>query len=186
MSYWMVFGLALALALDAFAVAVTVGMVLPRLSFRPVFRLAWHFGLFQFLMPVIGWAAGLTLQRWIEAYDHWVAFGLLVLIGGKMVRESFEIKKVENQADPTRGWNLVILSVATSVDALAVGLMLALLGVSVWGPGVIIGVVAATLTFLGLHLGRKLGHCLGARMELIGGLVLIGIGLKILISHLIG
>lgn len=177
--------IALGLAMDAFAVAVTTGLVLERLTFRPLFRLSWHFGLFQFLMPVIGWALGLTLQAWIAAYDHWIAFGLLGFVGGKMIYESLHYDHSQRrQTDPTRGWNLMVLSVATSIDALAVGLSLAMLKVSVWFPAVIIGVVAAILTLLGMFLGRRLGERLGHRMELIGGLILIGIGTKILIEHL--
>jgi len=179
-----IFIIALGLAMDAFAVAITVGYVLPRFSYRAVFRLSWHFGLFQFLMPILGWAAGLTVNQWIMSYDHWIAFGLLGFIGGKMIYESFQFKSVKNRTDPTRGWNLIILSVATSIDALAIGLSMAVLGVRVWQPSAIIGVVAATMTVAGMYLGRTMGQHLGHRMEFIGGIILIGIGVKILIEHL--
>jgi manganese efflux pump family protein len=185
MAWWTILALALALAMDAFAVSISVGGVLGRLTFRHVFRLAWHFGLFQFFMPLIGWAAGLTVEKWIASYDHWVAFGLLAFVGGKMVYESFEHRPAEQRRDPTRGWSLVVLSLATSIDALAVGLSMAMLKVRVWVPCVIIGVVAATMTVLGMAIGDRLGKKLGRRMELIGGLILIAIGLKILVPHLL-
>ena len=176
--------LALGLAMDAFAVAITAGMVLPRLSFRPVFRLSWHFGLFQFIMPIIGWLAGFTVQNLIAAYDHWIAFGLLSFIGCKMIYESLHTKTDTHKADPTRGWNLVLLSLATSIDALAVGLSMGVLGVRVWLPSVLIGIVAGLMTVLGMFLGRRLGKLLGTKIAFVGGLILIAIGIKILLEHL--
>ena len=178
-----ILALALALALDAFAVAVTVGGVLERLSFWPVFRLAWHFGFFQFAMPVVGYAAGVTLMRWIAPVDHWIAFGLLAFIGGKMIYESTQLRTFSERSDPTKGWSLIGLSLATSMDALAVGLSLAVLGIGIWLPCVVIGLVAATLTLLGMLIGRRLGRRLGSRMEIAGGVLLILIGLKILLKH---
>ena len=184
MNVFTIFALALALAMDAFAVAVTVGVVLPRLTFRPIFRLCWHFGFFQFIMPVIGWTVGLSVHQWLAAWDHWIAFGLLVGIGGKMIYESFFNKSPRQRGDPTRGWSLILLSVATSIDALAVGFSMAMLGVNVWLPAVMIGLVAGLMTFLGMLLGRQFKKHLGRRMELIGGAVLIAIGLKILLDHI--
>ena len=177
--------LALSLAMDAFAVSISAGLLLPKLSFRAVFRLAWHFGFFQFLMPILGWLAGLSVRGWIEPYDHWIAFGLLGFIGGKMIYESFQMKTFSRQNDPTRGWNLILLSLATSIDALAVGLSMALVGIRIWLPCIIIGVIAGLMTILGMFLGRRLGRLLGGKMEFIGGLLLIGIGLKILLEHLL-
>jgi len=183
MSLIAIFALAVGLGMDAFAVAITVGMVLPRLSFRPIFRLSWHFGLFQFLMPMAGWLAGMTVHEWVGAFDHWIALGLLVLVGGKMIYESFRTRTFEERGDPTRGWTLVVLSVATSIDALAVGLSMAMLNVKVWFPGLIIGIVAGVMTFTGMQLGRQLGKRFGSRIEMAGGLILIGIGVKILLDH---
>jgi len=184
MSFLTIFTLALALAMDAFAVSITVGVLLPRLSFRPIFRLSWHFGLFQLLMPIIGWAAGMSVRNLIAQFDHWIAFSLLAIIGAKMIYESIKNESPADRTDPTRGWSLVILSVATSIDALAVGFSMALLGVSVWFPCLIIGLVAGLLTIIGLHLGRQLGKRFGRIMEIIGGLILIAIGIKILLEHL--
>ncbi len=185
MSWITLFGVAVGLAMDAFAVALTAGLILPKLSFRPVFRLAWHFGLFQFFMPVLGWLAGSAFQRYISAFDHWVAFGLLGIIGAKMIYESFQIKAIENRKDPTRRWSLVALSIATSIDALAVGLSMAALGINIWLPCVVIGITAGVLTVTGMLLGKRFGGHLGHRMELVGGFILLAIGIKILVQHVL-
>jgi putative Mn2+ efflux pump MntP len=180
-------GIAIGLAMDAFAVAIGAGLQLVEVTPRQTFRLAWHFGLFQAFMPVIGWLAGRTLVQYIAPVDHWIAFGLLAFIGGKMVYEAFQEKGDEADAcDPTRGLRLVMLSIATSIDALAVGLSLAVLGVSIWYPALVIGIVAGVLTTIGLDLGKRFGALLGRRMEVVGGLILIGIGVKILVEHLAG
>jgi len=177
-------GIAVALAMDAFAVALGTGMTLERLTGRHLFRLGFHFGLFQALMPVIGWLAGLTVQRWIAAYDHWIAFGLLGFVGGKMIYEAIRESVEEGSpSDPTRGLSLVLLSVATSIDALAVGLSLAMLGIDIWFPALVIGLVAGVFTTCGMLLGRRIGTAWGPRVEVFGGLVLIAIGLKILLEH---
>lgn len=185
MSLLTLLGIATGLAMDAFAVSIGVGLNARQVSARATVRLAWHFGLFQFLMPVIGWLAGLTVERWIGGIDHWVAFGLLAAIGGHMIYEAKWGDEEQRAAkDPTRGATLVVLSVATSIDALAVGLSLALLGVEIWYPAVVIGIVAFSFTAAGLHLGRRFGALFGKRMEVLGGLILIGIGVKILLDHL--
>lgn len=171
--------------MDAFAVALAVGARRQNLTFRPMFRLSFHFGLFQFLMPVIGWYCGSQIEQYIRGFDHWLAFALLGFIGGKMIWESLSSDHTSEAAcDPTRKWSLIALSVATSIDALAVGLSMAFLQVDIWIPSVIIGIVAATMTAVGMVFGRRLGVRFGKRMELIGGLVLIGIGIKIVIEHL--
>jgi manganese efflux pump family protein len=184
MEPWTILGLAIGLGMDAFAVAAAIGLALGRLTFRPVFRLSWHFGFFQFLMPVLGWMAGQTVSRYITSYDHWVAFGLLVAVAGKMIYEAFEVESFSGKSDPTRGWSLLVLSVATSIDALAVGLSMAMLKVSVWIPSVIIGVAAAGMTLTGMYLGRRIGHRFGRKMHFVAAGVLVLIGIKILIEHL--
>ena len=179
--------LAVALAMDAFAVAIITGLTLNPLTGRHVFRLAFHFGLFQALLPLIGWAAGKAVHAYISAVDHWVAFGLLAFIGGKMVWEALHDKSEEQSlADPTSGWSLVALSIATSIDALAVGLSLAMVGSTIALPAVVIGLVAAAFTATGMVLGRQIGARWGQRVEVIGGLILIAIGAKILAEHLLG
>jgi putative Mn2+ efflux pump MntP len=178
--------LASALAMDAFAVAVVTGLVLKLVTRRHVFRLAFHFGLFQFLMPLLGWLGGTLVHRYVSEADHWIAFGLLVLVGSKMLREGVCGREGKSALsnDPTSGWSLVVLSVATSIDALAVGLSLAMVGSTIVVPAIVIGIVAASFTTLGMIIGRKLNSVWGSRVEVVGGLILIGIGLKILIEHL--
>lgn len=178
--------ISLALAVDAFAVALAAGACLPEVGPRQTFRLTWHFGLFQAGMNLIGWAVGLTFRTLIESFDHWLAFALLLAVGGHMIREALSAHPDQcSPTDPTRGWALVMLSLATSIDALAVGLSFALLKVAIWIPALIIGLVAALLTGIGLHLGRlvKSTSRLGTATEILGGLILITIGLSILHSH---
>ena len=139
------------------------------------------------VMPVVGWLAGLTVQQQVAAWDHWIAFGLLAFVGGKMLREAFAAEEDRaTSSDPTRGVSLVVLSVATSIDALAVGFSLSLLGVEIWWPALVIGLVAGVLTVAGMLIGRRAGDHWGPRVEIVGGLVLIGIGVKILVEHLGG
>lgn len=178
-------GLALALAMDAFAVALGTGAVLTRLTGRHLFRLGFHFGLFQALMPVIGWLAGQTIIQWVSAWDHWIAFGLLAIIGGRMIYEAFSDEGKTTERDPTKGLSLVLLSIATSIDALAVGFSLSVIGVSIWMPSLVIGLVAGVLTVAGMLLGGRVGDRWGSRVEIFGGAILICIGLKILAEHLL-
>ena len=178
-------GIAVGLAMDAFAVSIAVGLTLKQVSLRQTFRLSYHFGLFQALMPIAGWLAGRSIARWISPFDHWIAFGLLAAIGGKMIYEAVAGDEEEDTPkDPTKGASLVVLSVATSIDALAVGLSLALLGVDIWYPALVIGLVAVAFTATGLHLGKRFGALLGRRVEIFGGATLIAIGVRILVEHL--
>jgi putative Mn2+ efflux pump MntP len=183
MSFWYIVGIAFGLAMDAFAVSVAAGIQVAALDRGHVARLAFSFGFFQFFMTVIGWLAGRGLSRWLTAFDHWVAFGLLILIGGKMLWDSFRSDDTACK-DPTRGWMLLTLSIATSIDALAVGLSLALIAVSIWTASVVIGIVAALLSAVGAIFGSRLGRRFGVWAERFGGLVLIGIGIKILVDHM--
>ena len=186
MNFLTLLGIAFGLAMDAFAVAIAVGARHRQLHFRPVFRLSFHFGLFQFLMPILGWLIGSGLEKYLKSYDHWIAFILLAFVGGKMVKESFGSDAEESRrSDLTRKWSLIILSVATSIDALAVGLTFALLDYRIWSSSAVIGVVACGMTIIGMFLGRRLGIRFGKQMELVGGLVLIAIGANILLQHLL-
>ena len=176
---------ALGLAMDALAVSIGVSLAQDKLSRVQILRMALFFGLFQALMPILGWLVGKGFAALIRNIDHWVAFGLLMLIGGRMIFESFSKKKDEGRnTDKTRGLSLVVLSVATSIDAFAAGLGLAALDVLIWLPAAVIGAVAFLMTGLGASLGPLVGRMAGRRAELAGGLVLIGIGIKILIDHL--
>jgi manganese efflux pump family protein len=174
-------GIAVGLAMDAFAVSVAAGLAVASVTPRHVFRVSFHFGLFQFMMPVVGWLAGGQLAAYAGSYDHWVAFGLLSYVGGRMLWEACRDKKAENERDPTRGLMLVTLSIATSLDALAVGMSMAFLGVSVWIPAVVIGIVTATLSAIGIKFGSRIGPRWEHWAEAAGGIVLILIGLKVLI-----
>lgn len=178
--------IALSMAMDAFAVCLGVGAARTSEGGRAIFRLSFHFGLFQFLLPVVGWFAGLTVSRYIENYDHWVAFVLLVFVGGRMILSGFDDREEVNKTDPSRGWNMVLLSVAVSIDALAIGLSLAIVNVNIWYPAVVIGLVTGLMSLLGLRLGNQLGRMVGKRMEIIGGIVLILIGVRIILTHLWG
>lgn len=179
-------GTAVALAMDAFAVAFAVAASLMPLSRRQTFRLTWHFGLFQAVMPCIGWAGSLTLAGVLSAVDHWIAFGLLWILGLRMIRQAGASKDGLPGADPTRGWSLVGLSVATSVDALAVGFSLGLLGIRIWIPAMVIGTIASVLTYVGTFLGSRVGPFLGQWAGRAGGVILMIIGARILLQHLIG
>ncbi|MFH1268730.1 MAG: manganese efflux pump MntP family protein [Planctomycetota bacterium] len=177
--------IAVALAMDAFAVSIAAGMTVKPLTGRGVFRLAFHFGLFQALMPVIGWSAGKAVYGYIAAADHWVAFALLLFVGGKMSLGALKGGEGERFADdPTSGWSLVLLSVATSIDALAVGLSLAMTGSEIVLPATVIGLVAAAFTAVGMALGCRIGSLWGRRVEVAGGLVLVAVGANILFDHL--
>jgi putative Mn2+ efflux pump MntP len=183
MPFYEILLVAISMAMDAFAVCLVAGSRGRTNGPRPAFRLSFHFGLFQFIMPVLGWLAGRTVETLIQNYDHWIAFGLLGFVGLHMIYAAARGEDVQS-VDPSRGWALVLLSVAVSIDALAVGLSLGVLGIPVWYPAFIIGVVTAFLSLLGLRLGHDFGGRLGRPVEILGGLVLIGIGLRIVISHL--
>jgi manganese efflux pump family protein len=173
-------GIAVGLAMDAFAVSIAAGLAVASVTPRHVFRISFHFGLFQFMMPIIGWLAGGQVAAYFGQYDHWAAFGLLVYVGGRMLWEAHREKKPENERDPTRGLTLVTLSIATSLDALAVGVSMALLGVSVWIPAVVIGCITAALSAVGITFGGRIGPRWQRWAEAAGGFVLIAIGLKVL------
>ena len=178
--------LAVALAMDAFAVSIAAGVNLKRVSLRQAFRLSWHFGLFQALMPIMGWWAGSSVYRHIESYDHWVAFALLSLVSVNMLRGALAQDEQEGmRKDPSKGIMLVMLSVATSIDALAVGFSISMLNVPIWTPALIIGIVAGAFTIIGLQIGKRIGAMarLSRYAEAGGAMVLFAIGLNILREH---
>lgn len=182
--------LAIGLAMDAFAVAIAMGATMPSLRPTQAVRLALAFGGFQGLMPVVGYLAGRTLtdHAWVAAWDHWIAFGLLAFMGGKMIYEARFLTADDDtervEGDPTKNATLIVLAIATSIDALAVGASLALLRVRILMPSLVIGLTAAGFAVLGAHLGRRFGPGLGQRVEVFGGLALMAIGLRILVEHL--
>jgi putative Mn2+ efflux pump MntP len=183
MSFLALLALAVGLAMDAFAVSVAEGIVLHRITRRHALRLALYFGGFQAGMPVVGWLAGRALSEYVQAYDHWVAFALLMLIGGKMIADAVWGFETEVPRGPARGFRLLGLSIATSIDALAVGVSLAMLRVNVWWAVLWIGLVTGALSAAGLHLGDRVGKRLERWAEVFGGVMLCGIGLEILLRH---
>ena len=183
MSFPELFAIAVALAMDAFAVSVCAGCSLKRVTAVHFLRLSLTFGFFQFLMPVIGWALGLTVRGFIESWDHWIAFALLALIGGNMIREG--VKGDAEDCDPSLAFGtMLMLAVATSIDALAVGITFAFLNVPILAAVAFIGVVTFVISALGVKIGNLFGARYKSKAEIFGGAVLILIGAKILLEHL--
>ena len=182
--------IAVALAMDCFTVSVVCGVLLQKFEVRTVFRIAFLFGLFQALMPLVGWFLTSRFSTYIEAYDHWIAFGLLLFLGGKMIADAFRKEGNPPAFDPRRLRTQVVFAVATSIDALAIGITFAVTGYttlgSLTGPLVTIGVVSFLFSLLGSALGIRFGDAFTRRFkpELVGGLILVAIGIKILIEHL--
>jgi putative Mn2+ efflux pump MntP len=174
---------AFALSLDCFAVALAAGIPGGRGGIRDAARIALAFGAFQAGMPVLGWLAGRSVIAYISAYDHWIAFSLLAIVGARMIREGFSDEKEEQPASLGTG-TLIVLAVATSIDALAVGVSLAFLDTGILLPALLIGVFTFAVSFAGALLGGAAAERWGKAMEVLGGLVLIGIGIRILVGHL--
>ncbi|MBU0936489.1 MAG: manganese efflux pump MntP family protein [Spirochaetes bacterium] len=181
-----------ALSMDAFAVSVSSGICIADLKFRHALRAALAFGLFQFLMPLAGYAAGISFAGLIAAWDHWVAFGLLAAVGGKMLWEALHIKDEASCSDDEKAHKnilslrvLLVLAIATSIDALAVGVSYSLLGVPIFLAAGIIGLITFVFCLFGCEFGKRLGARFERGAEVLGGVVLIGIGVKILLEHLL-
>ena len=184
MSLWTLLLIALGVSADAFAVALGKGLHLRRLTVRSAASLALAFGFFQALMPVLGWALGRQFRGYITAFDHWVAFGLLALIGGKMLWEAFTggaDEEEDSDGIPLR--QLLLLALATSIDALAVGISFAFLDVAIVPAALAIGVTTAVITAVGAVIGHKAGGRFGKPAEVLGGLILIAIGVNIVLEH---
>lgn len=183
------FLIALALAMDCFAVSTVSGVVVRRFDWRLMLRLAFLFGLFQALMPLAGWALTTSFNSYIEAVDHWVAFGMLALIGVKMIVDAFK-QEDEASVNPRSFKTQILLAIATSIDAMAIGVTYACTGYetisSLFLPLIIIGLVSFVLSLAGFSAGIKFGDVVNRKIrpELLGGLILIAIGVKILIEHL--
>lgn len=182
--------LAIGLAMDCFAVSIASGIILKRVRLRPMLIMALAFGFFQALMPLLGWIGASFFSHLIESIDHWIAFAILAFLGGRMVRESFKDEECRHEFDPTSLKVVAALAVATSIDALAVGVSFAFLGVRNYSslmPSIgIIGFVSFVLSFVGLMFGIRFGCGIARKLraELWGGIILIIIGTKILIEHL--
>ena len=185
MDYFGIVIIAVGLAMDAFAVSLGVGTNGTAKDKRSIFRLSFHFGLFQGLMTFLGWLAGSTISHWISRFDHWVALILLVIVAFNMIRSGMSSTVESYRKNPSKGGLLVILSIATSIDAMAVGLSLALIKTPILQASLIIGIITLGLSLFGLKAGCKLGEKFGKRMEIVGGLILIGIGLRIMATHIL-
>ncbi len=174
------------LAMDAFAVSVTSGISIKKMHLRHALRIAITFGLFQAVMPLLGWLAGEKARDYIINIDHWIAFSLLALIGAKMIYEGLKVDpEVEKEANPLNVQLLFVLAIATSIDALVVGLTFSVLSIGIITPVIIIGVITFIMSFSGVYLGNRYGHIFNAsKLEVLGGVILIAIGFKILIEHL--
>ena len=184
MNHFQIIIIAIGLAADAFAVSVSSGAIIEKLHLRHAMRIAVFFGFFQGLMPWIGWKAGNLASDLIRSIDHWLAFGILCFIGGKMIYESRKLEEeIERTINPLNIYVLFTLAIATSIDALAVGLTFSFLNVSIVEPVIVIGVVTFIFSLAGTYIGEFFGHIFEDKIELAGGIILIGIGTKILIEH---
>lgn len=187
MSIYSILAIAFALAMDAFVVAASCGVSLNKLTLQAVLRFGIFFGLFQFAMPLIGFAGSRTFSTYVQFLGHWIAFALLLLVGGKMFLETFKNEDLPNICEysllpPIK--KMILLALATSIDAMAVGVSFAVMDFPVLLASVIIGIVAFALSALGVCLGKKLGDTHQKLAERAGGLILIAMGIKILIEHL--
>ena len=174
------------LSMDCFAVSLAIGTTTKTRLVYAATIIALCFGLFQAGMTIIGWVAGVSLLGLISAYDHWVAFILLTIVGGKMIREGLQEGKEEAHIEGIRIVPVIVLSLATSIDALAVGVSFGVLQTAVFVPALIIGIVCFVISFAGVMLGEQLETILGNKMEIFGGVILVMIGLRILYEHTIG
>jgi len=174
---------AVALAMDACAVAAGARAAGRARGGRALFRLSFHFGLFQGLMPLLGWLVGRTVVDVVAAFDHWLAFAVLAVIGGRMIREGLRDDPEGRGPDPSRGVTLIMLSLATSIDALAVGFGLALVDVPIMTVALTIALVTAVLVLAAALLGDRLGARFGTRAEVVGGVILILVGVRIVLEH---
>jgi len=187
MSFWALFLIAVGVSADAFAVALGKGMHMRRFNLKNAIIIAATFGLFQAAMPLIGWLLGTQFAPYIGAFDHWIAFVLLGLVGAKMLWEAFTSHEdTAKDYDRINVRELLVLAFATSIDALAVGVTLAFIPVSITGAVLLIGVTTLALSFVGVYVGRRVGARFGKPAEIAGGVILILIGTKILIDHLAG
>ena len=176
--------LSLGLAADAFAVAVSSGLAIKHMKVNKALKIALFFGVFQALMPVLGWLIGLSFSFLITPIDHWIAFGLLSFIGGRMIYESLQSEECDKKFNPLDTGTLITLSVATSIDALAVGIGFAVLKDSIALAVTAIGFITFFLAFAGVFIGHKCGNLFANKIEILGGAILIFIGSRILFMHL--
>ena len=183
MSLFTIILIAIGLSMDSFAVSISNGLTIKNLKLKDEILIALSLSLFQALMPLLGWYLGTSIEQYIKEIDHWIAFGLLSFIGFKMIYES-QIEEQQEEKTSIKFQTIIIQSLATSIDALAVGISFAVLVSNIVLPIIIIGIITFVFSILGLRIGKMLGNKFGKSVEIIGGLILIGIGVKILIEHL--
>ena len=176
--------IAIGLSFDTFAVSISTGLVANHIRFWQATRIALTLGFFQALMPLLGWFIGEQLRHYISDYDHWIAFLLLLAIGIKMILESLKEEQERKELDPFRPMVLIGMAIATSIDALIVGISFAMIEVNILISVLIIGFVTYVVAMLGILFGKNAGKMFGRKIEIIGGLILIGIGIKILVEGL--
>jgi putative Mn2+ efflux pump MntP len=174
----------ISLTFDTFAVSVTAGLIENKIVFWQAVRIAVIFAFFQAAMPVLGWFVGSKVIDYIKDYDHWVAFGLLLLIGAKMIYEALKKEEEKKSLNPFDIKVQITLGIATSIDALIIGFSLAFMNLNIYLSTVVFGTLTFLVAMIGMLIGKKAGHLVGKKAEIIGGIILIGIGLKILIEHL--
>jgi putative Mn2+ efflux pump MntP len=184
MDLFSMFFLAVGLAMDSFSVSITRGMIL-KCNLKYAFIIALFFGVFQALMPVAGWLAGEQLAVLVKLWAPWIAFILLLIIGGKMVYEGLSHAEEDEICQIFSIKDILVLSIATSIDAFAVGVSFAFLNTPILLPILIIGLVTFALSFIGVYIGKRVGHLFEGKIEVLGGVILIGIGLKILLENLV-
>ena len=184
MSFVEIILIAIGLAMDSFAVSITAGLILKEFSTKHFIRIAFYMGFFQALMPVIGWLIGASFQQYIVSFDHWLAFILLLALGGKMIYDDLKCEDDHCCFDPQKRLVVMGLALATSIDALVVGVNFAFLDMPILTPIYVIGLTSFVLSFIGIFIGCKLGAKVNWKFTLIGGLVLIGLGTNILYEHL--
>ena len=185
MDYISLILIAFGLSFDTFAVSVSTGIKITYLKFKQALKIALTLGVFQALMPLIGWFLGVQIESYISNYDHWIAFGLLAILGLRMIYESFLKEENNTSANPLNPVVLIGMAIATSIDALVVGVSFAFMNMNIYLSVAIIGLVTFLVSMVGMLFGKKVGGKLGKRMEIVGGIILIIIGLKMLFSHII-
>lgn len=183
MSVWTLGAIGVGLAMDAVAVSLVSGLAKPQLARGDALRLASTFGLYQAIMPVIGFVLGTAAHAWVAHFEHWIAFVLLAAIGGKMAWEGLHFSADEVRGDPFAWRGLLLKGLATSIDALAVGVTIAVLDMPVWVSAAVIGAITFTLCLPAVWLGARLGTRWAASAEVVGGLILIGMGIKSVVEH---
>jgi len=186
MDYTTILGIALGLSFDTFAVSLSCGVVKTKIIFRDAMRIAFTMALFQGGLPVIGYFLGTTISRYVSRFDHWVAFGLLLVLGIAMITGGLKKESERKVYDFKKFSVLITMAAGTSIDAFAVGVSFAFLSINIWISGLLIGAVTFLASMTAIRIGKSAGSHLGSKVEITGGIILAAIGIKILLEHLLG